>query len=129
MTETLAQVLQQPAKDELAVGVANGRKAAIQLRLELRQVAVMREYPVLSPQFAHKGMGVLQGYYSLRGFTDMGDDVERADRVVSNQFGDGRLHRGLRVEEQAYPLALKKGDAPAVSVHVGLSTAILETCE
>jgi hypothetical protein len=59
----------------------------------------------------------------------MGDDVQRANRIVAHQLGDRRLRRGLRVEEQSHTASLEEGDAPAVRMHVGFAAALLEAGE
>ena len=55
----LGQLLHQPTKSALAVGVAHGPKSAVQTRVEVNQVAVVRKHPVATPQLAHEGVRVL----------------------------------------------------------------------
>ena len=90
ISETLAQFLKQPTEGAFAVGESDRNEAAIELRHEIEQIAVMGKDPVASPQFAHEGMRVLQSDGALRCLADMGDDVFGANRITTNQLGDRR---------------------------------------
>ena len=74
-------------------------------------------------------MGIFQCDDALGGFADVGDDVERVDRVLAHQFGHRRGAAGLRVEEYAHAAALEEGDAPTITVDVGEPAAGLEAGE
>ena len=104
-----------------------GRKLAVQARVEVLQVAVVREHPVAAPQLAHERVAVLQRHGALRGLADMGDDVAALDRVAADQLGHRRVAGRLVVHEVAQPGALEEGDAPAVGVVVGAAAALRET--
>jgi hypothetical protein len=51
-------MIQQKARS-LSV-LPTGRKLRVQARMEVLQVAVVREHPVAAPQLAHEGVAVLQ---------------------------------------------------------------------
>ncbi len=89
----------------------------------------MGKNPVTAPEFAHEGVGVLQPDGALCGLADVGNDVLRADRIVTNQFSDRRSAGGLRVEENPGSLAFKEGDAPAIGMNIGRPAACLKTGE
>jgi len=74
-------------------------------------------------------VGVFKGDDALGGLADVGDDVERMDRVVAHQLGHRRGAAGLRVEKDAHAASLEEGDAPAVAVHVGEAATGLEAGE
>jgi len=60
MHEAAAELLEQIAEGQLAVGIADRLEVFQAGRLEVLQVAVVRKDPVLPPQFALEGMAVLQ---------------------------------------------------------------------
>ena len=127
VAEALAQRLQQPAERPFAVSVANRQKAAIQRRMKIRQIAVVRKDPVAPPQLAHEGVGVFQCHYALGRLADMRDNVLRADRIVTDERRNRRRARRLGIEKDTGAGAFKKGDAPAVGVYVGGAAARLKT--
>jgi hypothetical protein len=103
-----------------------GRIRAVQHRIEILQVAVVGEHPVAAPHLAHEGMAVFQRHLALRGLADVGDDVQRFDRIALDQFGDRRGDGGLVIDEVAHAGAFEKGDAPAIVVGIGAAAAVGE---
>ena len=127
--ETTAQRLQDMAKSALGIRVADRRVAAIGGRREIRQIAVVREDPVATPQLALKGMRVLQGDAALCRLADMRNDILRADRIIVHQFGHSGLRRRFDIEKHPAARPFEKRDAPAILVHIGKPAARAKALE
>ena len=131
----LGQLLQQPAKCQLAVGAAHRVEIAVQRRRIVFQVAIVCKHPVATPQLAHKGVAVFQVDCAHRGLADMGHHVVAFDRVASQHLRDRRGGRSLFVYKVAHAparvaaIALKEGDTPAVGMVVGTAAALGKTRE
>jgi hypothetical protein len=124
VAEALAQFLHQEAEGMFAVGVADRAERTVEDGLEFLQVAVVGEDPVAAPHLAHERMAVFKRHLALRGLADMGDHVDRLDRIALDQFGDRRGDGRFVVDEMAHARALEEGDAPAVMVGIGTPAAL-----
>jgi hypothetical protein len=122
----LRQLLHQPAERALAVGVADRLERGVQARLEVFQVAVVREHPVAAPQLAHERVRVLQRHAALRSLADVGDDVVALDRVAPHELGHWRLARAVVIDERAQALVFEERNAEAVLVFLGAPRQTLE---
>ena len=125
----LGQLLHEPAKCPLAVGLPHRFEIAVQARRIVNQVAVVREHPVAPPQLTNKGVAVFQAHFALRGFADMGNHVLAFDRVAADQLGNRRAAGALVVHKVAHALPFKKGNAPAVPVMIGVAAALGKAAE
>jgi hypothetical protein len=101
----------------------------VQQRVVVLQVTVVREHPLPAPELAHEGVGVLQRHLADGGLAHVGNDVAALERVALQEGRHLRLGRALMVYKQAQALALKKRDAPAIGVVVGLAAALAEAGE
>jgi hypothetical protein len=113
----------------LAVGGADRPVGIADRRVEVFQVAVVGENPVSAPQLPHEGVGVDQRHRALGRFADVGNDVHAADRVLGDQRGDRRIHRGLGVDEHAAAGTLEESDAEAIGMVVGAAAAMMEAAK
>ena len=129
VAEAAAQLLQQIAKCQFAIGGADRAVLSRQCRAECLEVAIVRKHPVAAPHFAHEGMAVFQRHMALRGLADMGNHILRLDRALLDQARDRRRVRRLVVDKVAHAGAFEKGDAPAVIVIVSAAAARGETRE
>ncbi|MPN12430.1 hypothetical protein SDC9_159748 [bioreactor metagenome] len=122
----LPQLLHDPAEGLFAVRVANGLEVGMKLGGEVLEIAVVREDPVASPEFAHEGVAVLQADHALGGLADMGYDVGALDRVFADELGDLGVDGAFVIDEVAQALVFEEGDAPAVGVVAGVACALRE---
>ena len=81
------QLLHDPAKRVLAVGIAHGAEMRMQARAEVFQISVVGKDPVAAPQLTHERMAVLQAHHALGGLADVGDNVPALNGVTANEFG------------------------------------------
>ena len=104
--EALAQAVQHPAEGMFAV---RGTHAAIEIQLFLFdpfQLAVMRKGPVLAPQHAHEGVGILETDPAAVRLAKMTDDDVALDRIAPDEFCDLGAGAGAWVMEAAAAPAL-----------------------
>lgn len=120
--EIQADAVQQVAEGALAVGVANRAVDALR-RLEVGELAVMREAPVLPPQLANERMGIDQRNLAHIGVADVADHHFALDEVALHHLRHFGLATRDRVLEQAQAATFIEGDAPAVLVRPGLAAS------
>ena len=126
----LVHLLQHPAKGQLAVRRSDRPKAAVQQGRKVFQVAVVGKNPVAAPEFAHKGVAVLQVDRTHRGLAHMGHDVVAFDGVAAQHVRNGRgggaflVHKMPRRFAGLVAIALKKSNTPAVGMVVGTAPAL-----
>ena len=92
-------LLHDPAKGPFAIGITHGVKMAVQARMKVFKMAVVRKYPVMAPKLAHERVAVLQGHASLRGFADVRHHIAAFDRIAPDQIRHGRFAGGMVVYE------------------------------
>ena len=125
----LRQLLHEPAERALAIRCSHRQETRMQPRLEVLQVAVVREHPISAPQLAHERMAVLQRHRTLRRLADVRDDVAALDRIAPDELSHRRLARRLVIDEMAQAEAFEERDAPAVGVMIGAAPALGEARE
>jgi hypothetical protein len=90
------------AERPFAVGLPDWQKAAVEFRRVVEQIAVVREDPVAPPKLANERVRVFQTGRPLRCLANVGDDIERMDRTMTNQFRHRRFarrRRGLAIRQ------------------------------
>ena len=93
------------------------------------QIAVVCKHPIAPPQLAHKRVTVFKINFTLRGFADMGNHVATFDGVVANQLRHRRCAGTLVIDKMAHRFALKKCNAPTVTVVVGDAAPLRKPAE
>ena len=78
-------LLHDPAKGPFAIGITHGVKMAVQARMKIFKIAIVRKYPVMAPKLAYERMAVLQGHASLCGFADVRHHIAAFDRIAPDQ--------------------------------------------
>jgi len=127
--EALAQSIQNPAEGMFAV---RGSHTPVEIEAFLfypLQLAVVRKGPVFTPQFAGKGVGILETDPAAIRLADMADHDVAFDRVMPQQVGDLGASAGIRIVKAAAAMPLVKGDPPAVLVGSRHTTALHQTGE
>jgi len=123
------ELLHDPAKGALAVGIADRAVVGVQLGCVLLEVAIVRKHPVAPPELAHERVAVLQAGHALGGLADMGNDIAALDRVFANQLRHGRGDGALVIHKVAQPLFLEERNAPAIGVIAGIARALRKATE
>ena len=125
----LGQLLHQPAKGALAVGIAHRVKMAVQARRVVLEIAIVGKHPVTPPQLTHEGVAVLQPHIAHGGLANVGNDVPTFNGVAPDQLSHGRRAGCAAVNEKARAPPLKKGNAPAIGMMVGAPAALRKAGE
>jgi len=125
--EALAQSIQNPAEGMFAVRGSHTLVEIEPLLFYPLQLAVVRKGPVFTPQFAGKGVGILETDPAAIRLANMTDHDVAFDRVLPDEAGDLGASAGMRVVKAAAAMPLVKGDPPAIRVGTRHTTALHQT--
>ena len=81
----------------------------------------MGKHPVPTPKLALKGVAVFQAHGPDGGLAEVGNDIHRSNRILTNKGRDRGGAGGMVIQEDAAPQALKEGNTPTILMVVGFT--------
>uniref|UniRef100_E6PW45 Uncharacterized protein n=1 Tax=mine drainage metagenome TaxID=410659 RepID=E6PW45_9ZZZZ len=117
------ELAQQLAEHMLGIGLADRLPTSLQAtrlerpaRLDVGQIAVVREHMPMTGQLARERLGVGQCHRPARGAAHMGEHQGAVEIVVFQHAREGALHRRQRLAQHMRLGAVEIRRAPAVGI-------------